>query len=89
MLEKDGEYGINHLVEHLIFKSTNKRTTSQISTELEITGANVNAWTNYSQVRFYFDVLPKYVEKCAEYRGEAEQPEYDRLALERDLQLIF
>ena len=66
LLEKDGEYGINHLVEHLIFKSTNKRTTSQISTELEITGANVNAWTNYSQVRFYFDVLPKYVEKCAE-----------------------
>lgn len=66
LLEKDGEYGINHLIEHLIFKSTKKRTTQQISTELEITGANVNAWTNYSNVRFYFDVLSKHLEKCAE-----------------------
>lgn len=66
LLEGDGEYGINHLVEHLIFKSTKNRTTQQISTELETTGANVNAWTNYSQVRFYFDVLSKHLEKCAE-----------------------
>ena len=66
LLEKKDEYGINHLIEHLIFKSTKKRTTQQISTELEITGANINAWTNYSNVRFYFDVLPKHLEKCAE-----------------------
>ena len=66
LLEKEGEYGINHLIEHLIFKSTKKRTTQQIATELEVTGANVNAWTNYSNVRFYFDVLPKHLEKCAE-----------------------
>jgi len=66
LLEGEGEYGINHLIEHLIFKSTKKRTTQQISTELEITGANINAWTSYSNVRFYFDVLPKHLEKCAE-----------------------
>lgn len=66
LLENDGEYGINHLVEHLIFKSTKKRTTQGIATELEITGANINAWTSYSNVRFYFDVLPKHLEKCAE-----------------------
>lgn len=66
LLEKKDEYGINHLIEHLIFKSTKKRTTQQISTELEVTGANVNAWTNYSNVRFYFDVLQKHLEKCAE-----------------------
>lgn len=66
LLESEKEKGINHLVEHLIFKSTKTRTTLQISKELESTGAQINAYTDYDNVCFYFNALPEYVKKCAE-----------------------
>jgi len=65
-LEESNEKGINHLVEHLMFKASHKRTTKQISEELEQQGAIVNAWTNYDNVRFHFECLPEKLEKCAE-----------------------
>ena len=65
-LETKKEYGINHLVEHLMFKASNKRTTREIAEELEKQGAVINAWTNYDNVRFYFDCLPEKLDKCAE-----------------------
>lgn len=66
LLESEKEKGINHLVEHLMFKSTKTRTTLQISKELESTGAQINAYTDYDNVCFYFNALPEYVKKCAE-----------------------
>ena len=65
-LETSKQLGINHLVEHLMFKASNKRTTRQISEELERQGAIINAWTNYDNVCFHFTCLPSKVEICAE-----------------------
>ena len=65
-LETEKQLGINHLVEHLIFKSTFKRTTSEIAEELERQGAIINAWTNYDNVCFHFHCLSEKVEHCAE-----------------------
>lgn len=65
-LETKKEYGINHLVEHLMFKASKKRTTRQISEELERQGAIINAWTNYDNVCFHFTCLPSKLSICAE-----------------------
>ncbi|MBO4622361.1 MAG: insulinase family protein [Bacilli bacterium] len=65
-LEGPKEKGINHLVEHLMFKASFERTTKQISEELEQQGAIINAWTNYDNVCFHFECLPDKLEKCAE-----------------------
>lgn len=65
-LETSKQLGINHLVEHLMFKASNKRTTRQISEELERQGAIINAWTNYDNVCFHFTCLPSKIETCAE-----------------------
>ncbi len=65
-LEGPKEKGINHLVEHLMFKASHNRTTKQISEELEQQGAIINAWTNYDNVCFHFECLPEKLEKCAE-----------------------
>lgn len=66
VLEKKNELGINHLVEHLMFKASNKRSTREISEELERQGAIINAWTNYDNVRFYFKCLPEKLDSCIE-----------------------
>lgn len=65
-LEGPKEKGINHLVEHLMFKASHKRTTKQISEELEQNGAIINAWTNYDNVCFHFECMPDKLDKCAE-----------------------
>lgn len=65
-LETPRQYGINHLVEHLVFKSSFKRSTREISEELERHGAIVNAWTNYDNVCFYFHCTPNKIDVCAE-----------------------
>ena len=65
-LETEKQLGINHLVEHLMFKSTFKRTTAEISEELERQGAIINAWTNYDNVCFHFHCLAEKLDTCAE-----------------------
>ena len=65
-LETKKELGINHLVEHLMFKASHKRTTREISRELERQGAIINAWTNYDNVCFHFTCLPSKLAICAE-----------------------
>lgn len=65
-LEGPKEKGINHLVEHLMFKASHKRTTKRISEELEQNGAIINAWTNYDNVCFYFECMPDKLDKCTE-----------------------
>lgn len=65
-LETKKQTGINHLVEHLMFKSSFKRTTEEISEELESLGALINAWTNFENVCFYFDCCSENLESCAE-----------------------
>lgn len=66
VLEGKKERGLNHLVEHLMFKSTNKRTSAEITRDLEICGARVNAWTSYDNVCFYFDTLSENMDTCVE-----------------------
>jgi len=83
-LETKKEYGINHLVEHLMFKASHKRTTREISQELERQGAIINAWTNYDNVCFHFTCLPAKVATCAEiyadmiFNKNISQSEFDQ-----------
>lgn len=55
-------YGISHLTEHLMFKSTFKRTAQQINQEIKNTGAISNASTGYGSTNFWFESLSKYFE---------------------------
>lgn len=83
-LEVKKEYGINHLVEHLMFKASHKRTTREISQELERQGAIINAWTNYDNVCFHFSCLPSKLAICAEiyadmiFNKNISQSEFDQ-----------
>ena len=48
------EQGLAHFTEHLMFKSTEKRTSVEINNELEKLGALTNAYTNKSETVYYF-----------------------------------
>jgi predicted Zn-dependent peptidase len=49
--------GASHFIEHLLFKGTEKRTSYQITTELDAIGAQPNACTSQEGVTYYVKAL--------------------------------
>lgn len=55
--------GISHLIEHMFFKGTRKRSASRISREIESLGGYLNAFTSKEHTCFYGRGISKNIEK--------------------------
>jgi predicted Zn-dependent peptidase len=55
--EFDSEAGITHLIEHMLFKGTAKRTAKQIAEAIEGRGGGLNAFTDKESTCYYCRVL--------------------------------
>ena len=62
--ETDGENGISHFIEHMMFKGTDKRTAFEISDAMDRIGAQVNAFTS-KEITCY------YSKSTSDHAGEA------------------
>lgn len=58
--EKRSEIGISHLLEHLAFKGTNKRSAYQIALALESLGGDLNAYTTREYTCYHSLVLKEH-----------------------------
>ena len=52
-VETDGEDGISHFIEHMMFKGTKKRSAFRISDEMDAIGAQMNAYTSKDLTCYY------------------------------------
>jgi predicted Zn-dependent peptidase len=55
--ERDAEHGISHLLEHMAFKGTGRRSARQIAEEIEQVGGDLNAATSLELTAYYVRVL--------------------------------
>lgn len=55
--EGDAEHGISHLLEHMAFKGTRRRSARQIAEEIEQVGGELNAATSLEMTAYYARVL--------------------------------
>src|SRR6266704_4092642 len=55
--ERPDEHGISHLLEHMAFKGTSRRTARQIAEEIEAVGGDLNASTSVEMTAYYARVL--------------------------------
>ena len=55
--ERPDEHGISHLLEHMAFKGTSRRTARQIAEEIEAVGGDLNAATSIETTAYYARVL--------------------------------
>ena len=55
--ERDGEHGITHLLEHMAFKGTARRSARDIAEEIEQVGGDLNAATSLEMTAYYVRVL--------------------------------
>lgn len=64
--ENDKEDGISHFIEHMTFKGTKKRTSFQISDEMDRIGAQMNAFTGKDMTCYYAKSTTGHAEEAFE-----------------------
>src|SRR6184192_3018629 len=78
--EQPDEHGISHLLEHMAFKGTSRRTARQIAEEIEAVGGDLNAATSIETTAYYARVVGGCLDRCCRVEIAAY-----RLYLLRDL----
>ena len=58
--------GISHLVEHMLFKGTQRRTARQIAEEMDGIGGNLNAFTDKETTCYYAKVMDQHLPLAAD-----------------------
>ncbi len=58
--------GVSHLIEHLLFKGTGKRSYSDIAVDFDSMGAEFNAFTDKENCCIYADFIDTHLDKCTE-----------------------
>lgn len=64
MYETQEENGLSHFVEHMLFKSTEHRTTREIAVEMDAIGGQVNAFTSKECTCYYAKVIAEHLERA-------------------------
>ncbi len=64
--ENEKENGLAHMIEHLIFKGTQKRKTWHITSRIENVGGELNAYTTKEETVIYASFLSPYYERTLE-----------------------
>lgn len=82
--------GISHLLEHMLFKGTRRRTARQIAEEMDAVGGNLNAGTDKESTVFYAHVMDKHARIATDVLADMflhSQLDADELHKERDVVL--
>src|ERR1700689_4293320 len=87
--ERRDENGISHLLEHMAFKGTKRRSARQIAEEIEAVGGDLNAATSAETTAYYARVLKADVPLALDVLADIlSEPAFDREELVREQNVI-
>ena len=87
--EREDEHGIAHLLEHMAFKGTTRRTARQIAEEIEAVGGDLNAATSVETTAYYARVLKADVALALDVLSDIlADPAFDPEELAREQNVI-
>src|SRR5260221_9063421 len=87
--ERPDEHGISHLLEHMAFKGTSRRSARQIAEEIEAVGGDLNAATSIESTAYYARVLKADVPLALDVLSDIlSDPSFDREELQREKNVI-
>lgn len=88
--EQSSLEGITHLLEHMLFKGTSRRSTREIAKELDALGGYSNAFTTKENLCLYGKVLDKHLPKLLDvFLDILLESRFDPDELERERQVIL
>ncbi|HEY0439056.1 MAG TPA: pitrilysin family protein, partial [Xanthobacteraceae bacterium] len=87
--EHADENGISHLLEHMAFKGTTRRTARQIAEEIEAVGGDINAATSAETTAYYARMLKADVPLALDVLSDIlSDPSFDADELTREQNVI-
>ena len=87
--EQPNEHGISHLLEHMAFKGTKKRTARQIAETIEAVGGDINASTSFETTAYFASVLKTDVPLALDVLSDIlSSPTFDAKELKREQNVI-
>ena len=88
--EQESEHGISHLLEHMAFKGTERRSASDIAEEIEAVGGELNAATSLETTAYFARILKADVGIALDILADILQiPRYAQDELEREREVIL
>jgi len=88
--ERPNERGMAHLIEHMIFKGTEKRGVGEISRDVEAAGGYLNAFTSFEHTCFYVVLPSSKVLKALDIEFDAFlNSTFDAQELEKEKEVVF
>ena len=88
--ESAAENGVAHLLEHMAFKGTERRTARAIAEEIEAVGGQIDAYTSREQTAFYARVMSEDVPLAVDILADILQhPVFSDVELERERQVVI
>jgi len=88
-LEAPAEHGISHLLEHMAFKGTARRSATDIAEEIEAVGGEVNAATSVETTSYYARILKADAELAVDILSDILcNSAFDAAELEREQHVI-
>lgn len=88
--ERENEHGISHLLEHMAFKGTARRTAQDIAEEIEQVGGELNAATSLDATAYYARTLKDDMGVALDLLADILQnPRYSADELEREREVIL
>jgi predicted Zn-dependent peptidase len=87
--EQPDEHGISHLLEHMAFKGTKRRSARQIAEEIEAVGGDINAATSFETTAYYASVLKSDMPLAVDVLSDIlSEPTFDPGELKREQNVI-
>jgi predicted Zn-dependent peptidase len=87
--EKPDEHGISHLLEHMAFKGTKRRTAREIAETIEAVGGDLNAATSVESTTYFCRVLKADVPLALDVLSDIlSEPVFDPDELQREQNVI-
>jgi predicted Zn-dependent peptidase len=68
--ERPEEMGVSHLLEHMVFKGTERRSAAEIALALEAVGGGLDAFTSREHTAYQARVLDEHLELAADVIGD-------------------
>ncbi|WP_034995905.1 M16 family metallopeptidase [Beijerinckia mobilis] len=88
--ERPEEHGLSHLLEHMAFKGTRRRSAREIAETIETVGGDLNAATSTEQTAYYAHVLAQDAPLALDILADILTDSlFDRTELEREKDVIL
>ena len=88
--ERDEESGLAHVLEHMVFKGTERRKVGQIAQEIEGAGGDINAFTSFDQTVYHIVLASRFFDTGLDIVADAiRNSAFDPEELKKELEVVL